>query len=129
MTCGVGRSTLEHTLNIDLRRRPQKHKLCKMSEDKVEGAKAKVKRLLSAGVIREDANLEWLANTFMVKKFNGKWRMCIDFTDLNKACSKDKFALPRIDCSGCSSYFRAHEFTRLLFRVSSDLDEKGRRAS
>jgi hypothetical protein len=64
-----------------------------MSEDKVKGAKAKVKRLLSAGVIREDANPEWLANTFMVKKFNGKWRMCIDFTDLNKACSKDKFAL------------------------------------
>jgi hypothetical protein len=41
--------------------------------------------------------LEWLANTVMVKKANGKWRMCIDFTDLNKACPKDEFPLPRID--------------------------------
>jgi hypothetical protein len=40
---------------------------------------------------------EWLANTVMVKKANGKWRMCIDFTDLNKACPKDEFPLPRID--------------------------------
>jgi hypothetical protein len=68
-----------------------------MSEDKAEGAKAKVKRLLSAGVIREVAYLEWLANTIMVKKSNGKWRMCIDFTYLNKACSNDEFPLPRID--------------------------------
>jgi hypothetical protein len=56
-----------------------------------------VKRLLSAGIIREVTYPEWLANTVMVKKANGKWRMCIDFTDLNKACSKDEFPLPRID--------------------------------
>jgi hypothetical protein len=40
---------------------------------------------------------EWLANTVMVKKGNKKWRMCIDFTDLNKACPKDEFPLPIID--------------------------------
>jgi hypothetical protein len=56
-----------------------------------------MKRLLSAGVIREVTYPEWLANTIMVKKANGKWRMCIDFTDLNKACPKDEFPLPRID--------------------------------
>jgi hypothetical protein len=55
-----------------------------------------VKRLLSAGVIREVTYLEWLANTMMVNKANGKWRMCIGFTDLNKACPKDEFPLPRI---------------------------------
>jgi hypothetical protein len=68
-----------------------------MSDDKDEGAQNKVKRLLSAGVIREVTYLEWLANTVMVKKANGKWRMCIDFTDLNKACPNDEFPLPRID--------------------------------
>ena len=68
-----------------------------MSDDKVEGARNKVKRLLSAGVIREVTYPEWLVNIVMVKKANGKWRMCIDFTDLNKACPKDNFSLPRID--------------------------------
>jgi hypothetical protein len=56
-----------------------------------------VKRLLSAGVIREVTYPEWLANIVIVKKANGKWRMCIDFTDLNKACPKDEFPLSRID--------------------------------
>jgi hypothetical protein len=68
-----------------------------MSEDKVESARNEVKRRLSAGVIREVTYPEWLANIVMVKKANGKWRMCIDFTDLNKACPKDEFPLPRID--------------------------------
>jgi hypothetical protein len=68
-----------------------------MSDDKAKGARNGVKRLLSAGVIREVKYPEWLANTVMVKKANGKWRMCIDFTDLNKACPKDEFSLPRID--------------------------------
>jgi hypothetical protein len=59
-----------------------------MSDDKAEGAWNKVKRLLSAGVITEVTYPEWLANTVMVKKANGKWRMCIDFTDLNKASQR-----------------------------------------
>ena len=33
----------------------------------------------------------------MVKKANGKWRMCVDFMDLNRACPKDSYPLPRID--------------------------------
>jgi hypothetical protein len=68
-----------------------------MSDDKDEGTRNKVKRLLNASVIREVTYPEWLANTVMVKKANEKWRMCIDFTDLNKACPKDEFPLPRID--------------------------------
>ena len=40
---------------------------------------------------------KWLANVVMVKKNNGKWRMCVNFIDLNKACPKDSFPLPRID--------------------------------
>ena len=32
-----------------------------------------------------------------MKKANGKWRMGVDFTDLNKTCPKDSFPLPRID--------------------------------
>ena len=40
---------------------------------------------------------EWLANVVLVKKANGKWQLCIDFTDINRACPKDSFPLPRID--------------------------------
>ena len=40
---------------------------------------------------------EWLANIMVVKKKSGKWRVCVDFTDLNKVCPKDPFPMPRID--------------------------------
>ena len=68
-----------------------------MSEDKILAGKAEVQRLLDANVIREVKYSEWLANVVLVPKKNGKMRMCIDFTDLNKARKKDAFALPRID--------------------------------
>jgi hypothetical protein len=93
---GVNRDVIEHSLNVDPSFRPKKQRLRKMSDDKAKGARNEVKRLLIAGVIREVTYPEWLANTVMVKKANGKWRMCIDFTDLNKACPKDEFPLPRI---------------------------------
>jgi hypothetical protein len=95
--CGVNRDIIEHSLNVDSSFRPRKQRLRKMSDDKAEGARNEVKRLLSVGVIREVTHPEWLANIVMVKKSNGKWRMCIDFTDLNKACPEDEFPLTRID--------------------------------
>jgi hypothetical protein len=51
--CGVNRDVIDHSLNVDSAIRPRNQKLRKMSDDKVEGARNKVKRLLSAGVIRE----------------------------------------------------------------------------
>ena len=56
-----------------------------------------VKKLLTVGFMREVYYPKWLANVVMVKKSNGKWRMCVDFTDLNRAYPKDSFLLPRID--------------------------------
>ena len=53
--------------------------------------------LLAAGFIVEVFHPEWLANPVLVLKKNGTWRMCVDYTDLNKACPADPFALPRID--------------------------------
>ena len=76
--------------------KPRKQKLRKMSEERAEAAKAEVQRLLD-GIIRPVQYPEWLANVVMVRKKNGKWRMCVDFTDLNKCCPKDPYLLPRID--------------------------------
>ena len=53
--------------------------------------------MLMAGFIREVYYPNWLANVVLVKKANGKWRMCVDFTNLNKVCPKDSFPLPRKD--------------------------------
>ena len=57
----------------------------------------KVHKLLDAGFIREVYYFEWFANVVMVKNANRKWRMCVDFTDLNKAYPKDCYPLPWID--------------------------------
>jgi hypothetical protein len=68
-----------------------------MSNEKVTAPKAEGQRLLDAGFIREDYYLCWLTNVVMVKKKSGKWRICTDFTDLNKCYPKDDFPLTRID--------------------------------
>ena len=57
----------------------------------------KVNKLLASGFIRKVYYPDWLANVVLVKKANEKWRMCVEFIDLNKACLKDSFPLPRID--------------------------------
>ena len=50
-----------------------------------------------AQFIKEVYYPDWLANVVMVKKASGKWRMCVDFTNLNEACPKDSYPLSRID--------------------------------
>jgi hypothetical protein len=94
---GVDRDIIEHTLKTDEKIAPKKQKLRKMSEEKVKAVEAEVQRLQDAKVIREVLYPVWLANTILVKKKNGKWRMCVDFTDLNKARKKDDFPLERVD--------------------------------
>jgi hypothetical protein len=64
---------------------------------------------LEAGFIKEVFHPTWLANPVLVKKKNGKWRMCVDYTSLNRACPKVPFPLPRIDqivdsTAGCELY-------------------------
>jgi hypothetical protein len=94
---GVNKDIIEHTLETDERITPKKQKLRKMSEEKVKVVEAEVQRLHDAKVIREVLYPVWMANIVPVKKKNGKWRMCVDFTNLNKACKKDDFPIERVD--------------------------------
>jgi hypothetical protein len=94
---GVDRDIIEHAMETDQRIPPKKQKLRKMSKEKVKVVEAEVQRLQDAKVIREVKYPIWLANTVPVKKKNGKWRMCVDFMDLNKACKKDNFPIERVD--------------------------------
>ena len=67
------------------------------AQERDKAVAVEVRKLLKADFIREVYYPDWMANVVMVKKANGKWRMCVDFTDLNKACPKDSYPLPWID--------------------------------
>jgi hypothetical protein len=82
----VSHSIIDHGLSIDPSVWPKKQKLRQMSDEKTEATKVEVPRLLEAKFIEPVNYPTWLANSEVVKKKSGKWRMCIDFTSLNKAC-------------------------------------------
>ena len=65
--------------------------------ERYNAIKEEVQKLTTVKFIQEVYYPNWLANVVMVKKANGKWRICVDFTNLNKACPKDSYPLPRID--------------------------------
>ena len=94
---GIDPSIMVHKLNVSssfpLVR--QKKRVFAQEQDKVIAKE--VQKLLEADFIREVYYSDWLVNVVMVKKAKGKWRMYVDFTDLNKACPKDSYPLPRID--------------------------------
>ena len=91
---GIDPSVTAHRLNVDPTYKPIKQKRRKLGPERAKAVNDEVDRLLQAGSIAEVKYPDWLANPVVVKKKNGKWRVCIDFTDLNKACPKDSFPLP-----------------------------------
>ncbi|XP_062173536.1 uncharacterized protein LOC133878998 [Alnus glutinosa] len=94
---GIDPSIIVHRLNADPSFRPVRQKRRTFAPERNQAVADEVSKLLVAGFVREVDYPEWLANVVLVKKSNNKWRMCVDFTDLNKACPKDSFPLPRID--------------------------------
>ena len=94
---GIDPTVITHRLNVSPSFKPIKQKRRSFTPERQKAINEEVVKLLQAGVIREVEYPEWLANVVLVKKANGKWRLCIDFTDINRACPKDSFPLPRID--------------------------------
>ena len=94
---GIDPTVITHRLNVNPSFKPVKQKRRNFAPDKQKAINEEVGKLVQVGAIREVEYPEWLANVVLVKKENGKWRLCIDFTDINKACPKDSFPLPRID--------------------------------
>nr|AAP03396.1 putative GAG-POL precursor [Oryza sativa Japonica Group]AAR87204.1 putative GAG-POL precursor [Oryza sativa Japonica Group]ABF98135.1 retrotransposon protein, putative, unclassified [Oryza sativa Japonica Group] len=94
---GVPREVIEHRLAVRSGARPVRQKVRRQAPERQAFIREEVARLLEAGFIREVIHPEWLANPVVVPKANDKLRMCIDYTDLNKACPKDPYPLPRID--------------------------------
>ena len=94
---GIDPTVITHRLNTSPSFKPVNQKRRSFAPERQKAINEKVGKLLQAGAIREVEYPEWLANVVLVKKANGKWRLCIDFTDINKACPKDNFLFPRID--------------------------------
>ncbi|XP_074377973.1 uncharacterized protein LOC141719490 [Apium graveolens] len=94
---GIDPGIMCHRLNILLNCTGIRQKRHPVSGERAISLKEEVNRLLEVGLIKESFYPEWLANQVLMKKPNGKWRTCVDFTDLNKACLKDSFPLPQID--------------------------------
>ncbi|XP_013601334.1 uncharacterized protein LOC106360233 [Brassica napus] len=86
-----------HELNVDPTFKLIRQKRRKLGPDRSKAVNEEVERLLGADSITEVRYPEWLANQVVVKKKNRKWHICVDFTDLNKACPKDSYPLPNID--------------------------------
>src|SRR4051812_43617034 len=101
--------------------------LCTLRPEGQEFIAEEIKKLEVAGLVRGVLHPTWLANPVVVRKANGKWRLCIDFTDVNKACPKDPFPLPRIDqivdsTAGCDllSFLDAYSGYHQIFMAEED---------
>jgi hypothetical protein len=85
---GIPLSVIAHKLMVDPSHRPVKQRRRTFAPERNQAIAEEVHKLLRAGFIREVNYPEWLANVVLVKKATGKWRMCVDFTDLNKSMSQ-----------------------------------------
>jgi hypothetical protein len=94
---GVPRELIEHELHLDPKAKLVKQQLHHFTQDKKDVIKKEIARLLDTDFIKEVYHLDWLANPVLVPKKNKDWRMCVDYTNLNKAHKKDPFGLPWID--------------------------------
>ena len=93
-----------HRLNVDPSFPPKKQRPRRSVREHIEAVKSEVQKLKEVGAIKEIYFPEWLANIVVVKKKNGKWRVCVDFMDLNRACLKDPFPMSKIDQLVDSTY-------------------------
>jgi len=94
---GVKSDVIIHRLSIYKEAKPIAQKKRKLDEDRRKVAREETDKLVQARFIQKAHYTTWLANVVMIKKANDKWQMCVDYTDLNKACPKDSYLLPTID--------------------------------
>ncbi|GKV53162.1 hypothetical protein SLEP1_g59700 [Rubroshorea leprosula] len=94
---GIPTSVYQHKLSTNLLKKPVAQKRSLFGGERLQAIKEEVEKLLQAGFVRKVDHCEWVANPVLVKKANGKWRMCIDYTNLNNAYPKDCYPMPSID--------------------------------
>ncbi|GKU98082.1 hypothetical protein SLEP1_g11132 [Rubroshorea leprosula] len=94
---GIPKSVSQHKLSTNSLKKPVAQKRRLFGGERLQAIKEEVEKLLQAGFVRKVDYCEWVANPVLVKKANGKWQMCINYTNLNHACPKDCYPMPSID--------------------------------
>ena len=94
---GIDKEVIVHRLSVDPMQKPIQQKQRVFAPECNKAIMEEVDKLLAVEFIREVYYPERQANVVMAQKSNGEWRMCVDFTNLNKTCLKDSFSLPQID--------------------------------
>jgi hypothetical protein len=106
----IPREVAEHSVDILPHSRAVQQRMRSFDEERRWAIGVELRKLLLAGFIKEVFHPTWLANPVLIKKKNGRWRMCVEYTGLNKVCPKVPFPLPRIDqivdsIAGCLACF------------------------
>ena len=125
---GIDPAIITHRLSVSPSFKLVKRKRRSFAPKREKTINEEVSKLRQAGAIREVEYPEWLANVVLVKKANGKWRLYIDFTNVNRACPKDNFPLPQIDLMVDAT--AGHELLSFMdafsgySQISMDLDDQ-----
>ena len=93
---GISKNIIQHRLNVNLERKPIQQRRRVFTFERNRSIMDELDKLLAANFIREVYYLDWLANVVMAKKADEKWRMYVDFMDLNNVCAKDSCLVSRI---------------------------------
>ncbi|KAH7575575.1 hypothetical protein JRO89_XS02G0153000 [Xanthoceras sorbifolium] len=94
---GIYPNVMVHELRVDPDVKPVRQKRRKFAPERNKVINNEIQKLIDIGSVKEVHYPNWLTNVVFIRKKNGKWRVCIDFIDLIKACPKDSFPLPHID--------------------------------
>ncbi|XP_073137597.1 uncharacterized protein [Henckelia pumila] len=128
---GIPHEYALHQLNVESRIKPVKQKKRSFGVEKNKHITVEVEKLVKTKYIRPVTYPEWLENVVLVPKPGGKWRLFINFADLNKACPKDLFPLPRIDLlvdstAGCEllSFQDAYQGYNQIFLAPKDQEKR-----
>ena len=127
---GIDPQVASHKLSIYKEARYVSQKKRKLGEERRLAAKVEADKLLNTRFIEEAHYTIWLSNVVLVKKANSKWRMCVDYTDLNKFCPRDAYPLPNINrlvddaaCNKVLSFLDAYSSYNQILMATSDMNK------
>ena len=90
----LDRSIIEHRLPLKKGFRPFQQRARQMKAEVLEEVKKEVEKMLDDGLIRPCWYTEWISSVVPVQKKDGRWCVCVDFRDLNRATPKDEYPMP-----------------------------------